>query len=190
MAPDLTPTPPPRNQPSSKLQLTEVDNQQQAKMQHLQKQQQHDNDSASWQRKRSARIKAASPAPPGDPNSEITVCDITGDWGMYQWSLCLFATIYSGLAGMVVVFGPMLTPDMAHGCQVEPPAGPEGQLANQTLLSLTTHSQISPADIKPDQRECFLSAGPDSPPLKCANFVYANHSDQLGHLMLTNGVSR
>lgn len=48
---------------------------------------------------------------------DLTVCDIIGDWGPYQWSLTLFALIYSALAGCFVVVGPIWTPDMNHVCK-------------------------------------------------------------------------
>lgn len=49
--------------------------------------------------------------------TDLTVCDIIGDWGPYQWSLTLFALIYSALAGCFVVVGPIWTPDINHVCK-------------------------------------------------------------------------
>lgn len=47
---------------------------------------------------------------------EITVCDIMGEWGAYQWSISFFALIYSALFGVVVVIPPIWTPDMSFVC--------------------------------------------------------------------------
>jgi hypothetical protein len=161
-----------------------------------------------WQRRRSARVSAAQPPSPGPPEPELTVCDIIGDWGLYQWSLCLFATVYSGLAGITVMFGPMLTPDMAHVCR--PADGAGGPLVGSPWMpsdkidvNLTGQSTAGD-EIPPDRHECFIGAPALSPApdgdqtvivdddqqlvaIKCTSFQY----NDLGHgLMLTNGVSK
>lgn len=47
------------------------------------------------------------------------MCDIIGEWGAYQWSVTLFAVVYSALAAMTVVVGPMWTPELRHMCATD-----------------------------------------------------------------------
>lgn len=137
---------------------------------------------------------------------ELTVCDIIGEWGRYQWSLCLFAALYSAMASNVVMFGPMFTPDMGHICAPEPPSGLGSSVANSSTSAAAintlppTRFHLRKPEVAPDKRECFVSTGapPDLKPapvldadgliaVKCASFLY----NDLGHgLMFTNGVSR
>lgn len=49
-------------------------------------------------------------------DGELTVCDIMGEWGAYQWSLTLFGLIYSSIISVTVVVGPIWTPEMEHVC--------------------------------------------------------------------------
>lgn len=155
---------------------------------------------------KSSRISAMASTPPQPPASskepasreELTVCDITGDWGLYQWSLSLFATCYSALAAIVVMFGPILTPDMPHICQTGSLATSGGG-GNSSVFGFDTVA----LNIPTDRQECFVGAtGSQSSTngdilivddaqqlmaVKCTSFLY----NQLGHgLMLTNGVSR
>lgn len=107
---------------------------------------------------------------------ELTVCDIIGDWGLYQWSVCLFALLYSALAGIIVVVGPIWSPDLNHVCAISPN---------------TSNSNISFAS-KP--HECFafrelnfdLNNQTQELQPECTNFVY---DDQDYGKILTNSVS-
>lgn len=51
-----------------------------------------------------------------EADKDLTICDIIGEWGLYQWSLVAFAALYSGMFCTIVVVGPIWTPDMAHRC--------------------------------------------------------------------------
>lgn len=166
--------------------------------------------SASRQRPRSARLTSEkSQAPPLVPSpeptgpAELTVCDITGDWGPYQWSLCLFSACYTALSSFVVMFGPILTPDMAHVCltgSLEQTTTTSG-VGNLTMPGGLDAAASTPLSIPAaDRRECFVSGTEststitnnsvlmnEAQQLKCTSFLY----NQLGHgLMLTDGVSR
>uniref|UniRef100_A0A6G1SN62 Solute carrier family 22 member 5 n=1 Tax=Aceria tosichella TaxID=561515 RepID=A0A6G1SN62_9ACAR len=171
------------------------------------------------QRPRSARVSSAAPPPLASclgPESErdLNVCDIIGDWGPYQWSLCLFAFVYSAVTSIVVMFGPILTPDMAHICAT-------GQHTYDSAMATANDSiaqhfgngnnssqsmMLASIAIPADRHECFVGADAATTTsaatttttsdslivddaqqfiaVKCTSFLY----NQLDHgLMLTNG---
>lgn len=115
--------------------------------------------------------------------SELTVCDITGAWGAYQWSLCLFAIIYSSLTGIIVVFGPILTPQMEFKCNQT------NSNFNQSRHTLINNNETQ-LDNRQQQHECFktILSQQDGQPITqdCTNFLY---NDQALGLTLTNSVS-
>lgn len=109
--------------------------------------------------------------------ADLTVCDITGEWGAYQWSVCLFAILYSAVASLVVVFGPILTPDMEFRCTQNSSAHHQrwGAPAEVNASSpLGPPQECSGASLQGDGGEC-------------TSFLYRDQ--QLG-LTLTNRVSR
>lgn len=134
-------------------------------------------------------------------DNELTVCDITGDWGAYQWSLCLFALSYSTLSAFVVMFGPMLMPDIPFTCQDNvhlvdgvnnTPAATTSEAHKQMSSQLGRNQSLRAAmlaHVPQDSAEsCFASLEPTNmTQIKCTRFVY---DDQDYGLMLTNGVSR
>lgn len=108
---------------------------------------------------------------------ELTICDIMGDWGAYQWSLTLFATLYSALTSMTVVVGPIWTPEMRHICV------PSSGLSNQSIEA--GHNFVG------DQHECSVqrnSSIADSTQFgdECSSFIY---DDAEYGTVLTNTVS-
>lgn len=113
---------------------------------------------------------------------ELTVCDITGEWGLYQWSVTLFAIFYSALCGITVVVGPLWTPDVSHICV--------GNL--QTNSSQLISENLESVSFSGNPRECYASptgAGLlDSlqPTTECTSFLY---DDSKHGIMLTNTVS-
>lgn len=114
-----------------------------------------------------------------DEAGQLTVCDITGDWGLYQWSLCLFAIIFSAVSALPVVFGPILTPDMPFRCNE----------TNSNFDHQTGQPLGNATGGAADQNECFKSTTlPDGRLLSepCRSFLYDD--TKLG-LTLTNRVS-
>ena len=103
----------------------------------------------------------------GTADADLGVCQIMGDWGRYQWSLTLFAALYSALAGTTVCLGPMLTPEMPFHCK-------EGNRSTGQTGGLMSANKSA---------ECFADA---KQTIKCHEYVY--DSAELG-LMLTNQVS-
>lgn len=104
---------------------------------------------------------------------ELTVCDIIGHFGLYQWSLTLFAAIYSSLPSLTVVIGPIWTPDLAHLC------ASDYYLPGNNHSSLTTGRQVN-FSAKPHQ--CFSELDGKA----CSSFIY----DDADHgTILTNTVS-
>lgn len=100
--------------------------------------------------------------------AELTVCDIIGEWGLYHWSITMFAIIYSALFGVTAVVGPIWTPDLAHLCLAPDEQWP----ADGTGL------------VWADQREC--SRVVNTTRVACTRFVY---DDQAYGSVLTNSVS-
>ena len=129
---------------------------------------------------------------------ELTVCDIIGEWGLYQWSVTLFAMLYSALAGIVVVVGPLWTPDMVHLCQVS-----AGNGGGSDLLNGSSSLELRFAD---QPHQCFATTAEDGTAeqlaalvtdqqaaaanltaAECSSFVY--DSQKYGKI-LTNSVSK
>lgn len=114
---------------------------------------------------------------------DLTVCDIIGEWGLYQWSLILFAAVYSGMFCTVVVVGPLWTPDMAHICVDSHKSLSSDEIA---LLKEQNFGSSSADRLgrNNSQRECsFQDENGDR---SCTRFVY---DDQKVGRMLTNSVS-
>jgi len=119
---------------------------------------------------------------PNRQTKELTVCDIVGEWGSYQWSLTLFAVVYSSLFGMTVVLGPIWTPDLGHVC------------ANGSSLDLDAERPSGDlwtegGAIAVNKHECKIEAANEtstSDGRECAGFIYA---DQEYGKVLTNSVS-
>jgi len=135
----------------------------------------------------------------GSKSDELTVCDVIGEWGLYQWSLTLFGIVYSALAGLTVVVGPMLTPDIGHLCDNssgpivlndlnttnEPqPIDPLfiGTLLEQARAHKVASVNWSHYEVSP--HEC--TALRDGQTIKCNRFIYDD--GDYGE-MLTNHVS-
>ena len=111
----------------------------------------------------------------GTADADLGVCQIMGDWGRYQWSLTLFATLYSALTSITVCLGPILTPEMSFLCQESNRSTP----ASGTNSTGQTGGWMSANK----SAECFADA---KQTIKCHEYVY--DSAELG-LMLTNQVS-
>lgn len=111
------------------------------------------------------------------PAKELTVCDIMGEWGAYQWSVTLFATLYSAILSMTIVVGPLWTPDMRHICAPSD--------LNQT-------ESPTSVDFSGDPHECYATKTYQSSLVdfseanECTNFLY---DDSQHGQMLTNVVS-
>lgn len=104
---------------------------------------------------------------------QLTVCDIIGHFGLYQWSLTIFSAIYSSLPSLTVVIGPVLTRDLAHLCATDLAAGGSGQV-------------LEP-DFSKRPHQCFSgNSSTTSSGERCTEFVYddANYG-----AILTNTVS-
>lgn len=115
-----------------------------------------------------------------EPDKDLTVCDIIGEWGLYQWSLILFAVVYSGMFCTIVVVGPIWTPDIAHICvdsNEHLSADDIAQLKEENFGSGNNRNNNS-------QRQCFVYFEDDE--RNCDRFVYDD--EKLGRL-LTNSVS-
>lgn len=128
------------------------------------------------------------------PNKpDLTVCDIIGDWGHYQWSLALFALIYSALAGVFVVVGPIWTPDMNHVCKLSDNNKTTAEGAS-IFYKNTTSTGLHECFVQEKVREIIdgeseltspqQSANLD--PQECSQFIY---DDQNYGKVLTNTVS-
>lgn len=122
---------------------------------------------------------ASSSADSRCQQGELTVCDIMGDWGLYQTSLTLFATLYSGLAGLTVVLGPMLTPDMAHLCDISLDLLVRGDssAASQVLESTAMDTQAEDvhwSNYSAPPHECFAMR--DGQAVKCHKYIYDNRN--------------
>ena len=133
------------------------------------------------------RKRSSSSSKNANTSPELTVCDIIRDWGPYQWSLCLFASIYSGIASLVVVFGPLLTPAMNHTCDT---SGPQLDQSDLTVFGRgLANSSQNPLD---SLQQCFTTLESDLGELisePCTSFIYDQNDVQRYGLMLTNKVS-
>lgn len=105
---------------------------------------------------------------------ELTVCDIIGHFGLYQWALTLFAAIYSSLPSLTVIIGPIWTPDLAHLC------------ASDYRPTTTASDNSSSAQVVPDfsskPHQCFSELDGKA----CSSFIY---DDSNYGQLLTNTVS-
>lgn len=132
--------------------------------------------SRSLKMKAKDKQTASGLAPKAD---ELTICDIMGEWGLYQWSLLMFSILYSAIVGITVVSGPIWTPDMAHVCLVNSTGLPVevNFTSNPHECSTTTTTIISNEQNNEQQ---VSSSG------QCSHFLYDDQ--HYGH-MLTNSVS-
>lgn len=119
---------------------------------------------------------------------DLTVCDIIGDWGQYQWGLLLFALIYSALTGVVVVIGPIWTPDMNHICKsslnYSATTGEARSVLHKNTTLLDLHecfAQQQRVDSEPALGQSTISNSEE-----CSQFVY---DDENYGKVLTNTVS-
>ena len=140
-----------------------------------------------------SRRRKSPEEPPGA--RELFVCDIMGAFGLYQWSICLFATLYSALFAVTVVVGPIWTPDMNHLC-----ADGDLEASNETSGAGSAPSWPSSASFSGGVRQCsrtvsrelLLGSGSSAATAtaqtteKCTKFLYDEHD--FGRV-LTNSVS-
>lgn len=119
---------------------------------------------------------------------ELTVCDIIGEWGPYQFSVTLFGIIYSAILSTSVVVGPIWTPDIRHVC------APLATSADFVVESNATTTSVSldSIDFASNPHQCQQAVGTletsSSQPIliECERFIY---DDQKYGQMLTNSVS-
>lgn len=114
---------------------------------------------------------------------ELTVCDVMGDWGAYQWSITLFATVYSALLAVTVVVGPVWTPDIDHLCATTPQNQSLHQDQAKQFLNFSAHPHQC---TRIEQIKSNLSGPVIQQEIRCEQFVY---DDAEKGRVLTNEVS-
>lgn len=121
-----------------------------------------------------------------------TVYDIIGAFGPYQWSATLFALFCSTLAGIMVVVGPLWTPEMRFVCNSD-----QAELRLNRLRVGSTDSSYQALDeclnftlSKPANYSTLISSTANQSwlvePESCSSFLY---DDYKSGQMLTNTVS-
>lgn len=135
---------------------------------------------------------------------DLTVCDIIGDWGSYQWRLTCLALLSSAILSTTVVVGPIWTPNVEFACLSGSSGSSLKAAGYSTSLQVNYENNNSPTLTKEDLLklagssnydqlgECFMQSpgsnnGTDATHLlECTQFVYQDQD--IGEL-LTNKVS-
>lgn len=117
-----------------------------------------------------------------ETETDLTVCDIIGEWGAYQLSVTLFGVLYSAIVSISVVVGPIWTPEMRHVC------------ASTSESGNATGIPFDVVDFTKNPHQCnqvILGTGTlanltSNQLVECERFIY---DDQQYGQMLTNTVS-